>query len=351
MKHVLVCRATLSPDLPIYAEYRWVWQAPEHAAPGGSGGHWNVGAGRHTPFVRLELVLRRQAGMVSRAQALAIGMSRHQVDRLIAAGRWLPIYPGVYLAADHGPTEEGRIWSAALWVGDDATVSGLAAAWWHRLWLEPLSVVDITAPRSSGKRRGRGIRVRRRALPAVDQVLVHGLPVTGVPLTVLEAAVQLGERGSELVDRALQRWVGFDALRQAHSRNLGGHGSAAAAADRAASAAERKAIALLRAAGITGWRLHHRVGGYELDLAFPDEQVAVEVDGWAWHRDAESFRRDRQRQNALVLAGWTVLRFTWHDLTQRPDEVIAEIRAALHDRRTGLINRAQRGYSAPSGDL
>jgi very-short-patch-repair endonuclease len=57
--------------------------------------------------------------------------------------------------------------------------------------------------------------------------------------------------------------------------------------------------------------------------------VAVEVDGWAWHTDPERFRRDRQRQNALVLAGWTVLRFTWHDLTHRPTEMIAEVRAAL----------------------
>jgi very-short-patch-repair endonuclease len=55
------------------------------------------------------------------------------------------------------------------------------------------------------------------------------------------------------------------------------------------------------------------------------------------------FRRDRQRQNAVVLAGWTVLRFTWHDLTQRPNEVIAEIRLALHDRQIGRIHRAQRG--------
>lgn len=33
--------------------------------------------------------------------------------------------------------------------------------------------------------------------------------------------------------------------------------------------------------------------------------------------------------NALVSAGWTVLRFTWHDLTSRPDYVLAQIKAAL----------------------
>ena len=57
--------------------------------------------------------------------------------------------------------------------------------------------------------------------------------------------------------------------------------------------------------------------------------VAIEIDGWAFHSDADTFRKDRARQNAIVLAGWTVLRFTWHDLTVRPSEVVADIRAAL----------------------
>lgn len=70
-------------------------------------------------------------------------------------------------------------------------------------------------------------------------------------------------------------------------------------------------------------------GRYRLDLAFVHERIAVEVDGWAWHSDVERFRADRRRQNALVLAGWTVLRFTWDDLTNRPEQVVAQIQAAL----------------------
>ncbi len=69
--------------------------------------------------------------------------------------------------------------------------------------------------------------------------------------------------------------------------------------------------------------------GYEIDVAFPARRLAVEVDGWAWHSGVDRFRWDRQRQNALVNAGWRVLRFTWHDFTARPEAVIAEIRAAL----------------------
>jgi hypothetical protein len=48
--------------------------------------------------------------------------------------------------------------------------------------------------------------------------------------------------------------------------------------------------------------------------------------GWAYHHDVDRFRRDRQRQNSLVALGWTVLRFTWADLTQRPAYVLATVR-------------------------
>ena len=88
--------------------------------------------------------------MISRAQALAGGLSRQQVDRLVTARRWLPIYPGVYLAADRGLTEEGRVWAAALWAGDEATVSGLAAAWWHCLF--DAATVHCGADRASVER-------------------------------------------------------------------------------------------------------------------------------------------------------------------------------------------------------
>jgi very-short-patch-repair endonuclease len=88
----------------------------------------------------------------------------------------------------------------------------------------------------------------------------------------------------------------------------------------------------MRAAGITGWVRGYWFGGGELDIAFPALRVAVEVDGWAWHIDLDRFRGDRRKQNALELAGWMVLRFTWHDLTERPEQVVAEIKAALAHR-------------------
>ena len=50
---------------------------------------------------------------------------------------------------------------------------------------------------------------------------------------------------------------------------------------------------------------------------------------WAYHRDAERFRQERQRQNEPVLAGRTIPRFTWDDLTHRPTAVLTKIQTAL----------------------
>jgi very-short-patch-repair endonuclease len=45
--------------------------------------------------------------------------------------------------------------------------------------------------------------------------------------------------------------------------------------------------------------------------------------------DAERFARGRRKGNALVRAGWDLLRFTWHDLADNPARVVAEVRETL----------------------
>jgi very-short-patch-repair endonuclease len=280
-------------------------------------------------------VLRRQAGVISRAQALGAGMGPSTISRRLSSRSWVRVHPQVYLVADHDLTAEARLRAAMLWAGPGATVSGLGAAWWHRLWPDPPAMIDLTVRHGWKRRSQPGVRVRRRDLMPEDRTEVNGVLVTAAPLTVLEAAAELRQAGSRLLDRALQRRLALDDIYRAHCRNLGRHGSAAsaellrAAGDRAASEAERLTIALLRRAGIDGWRCGYRIRGYDADIAFPASGVVVEIDGWAWHSDVDRFDHDRRRQNALVLAGWTVLRFTWRDLTCRPETVLAEIRGSL----------------------
>ncbi len=63
-------------------------------------------------------------------------------------------------------------------------------------------------------------------------------------------------------------------------------------------------------------------------MYFPDVRLVIEVDGRRAHGDAR-FQSDRTRQNLLVGAGCTVLRYPWSDLVERPDQVAAQVRATL----------------------
>jgi very-short-patch-repair endonuclease len=190
--------------------------------------------------------------------------------------------------------------------------------------------IDVTIPRSVHRRPRPGVALRRRDLLPADIIDVRGLRVADKPFAALETSAALAD-GSVFLDRALQRHVRFPVLYRSFTRNLGRAGWAEvgrlvrAAADRADSAAERLLVRLLREAGIGGWVLGYPFGPYFIDLAFPAAQLAVEVDGWAYHVDPERFRSDRRKGNALTGGGWGLLRFTWHTLDREPAECMSEI--------------------------
>jgi very-short-patch-repair endonuclease len=284
--------------------------------------------------VSFDELVARQDGVVALRQALDWGMSAATVQRRAREGSWRRLHPRVYLVGGHRLTDAARIRAAWLWAGVDATVTGPAAAYWHRILDRAPPVVDVTVPPDTKPRPRPGITIRRRDVGGPDVVLAAGIRVAAKPFATLETAVAL-PTGSAFLDRALQKHVAFPALYRSYCRNIGRTGGSVAAklliaaADRADSAAERLLVSLLRGAGITGWVLGHPFGPYLVDVAFVAERVAVEVDGWAWHVDADRFRNDRRKGNLLTRSGWMLLRFTWHDLHRRPAEVVAEIRDAL----------------------
>jgi len=139
---------------------------------------------------------------VSRAQALAAGLTPREIDRRLARRRWLPLHPRVYLVAGHPLTDEVRIRAAALWSGDGAVVVGAAAVWWHGLAERAPATVAIAVPRRCPAPRP-GVAARRRVLPPRDVVTLRGLAVPVRPLALLDAAVDAGACGRALLHRAL----------------------------------------------------------------------------------------------------------------------------------------------------
>ncbi|TQR83819.1 DUF559 domain-containing protein [Mycobacterium hodleri] len=262
-------------------------------------------------------------------------MSNDAVNRLVRAGRWRRCTPGVYFAEDHRFTDAARVRVGVWSYGAEATASGLTAAWWLDLTKFAPEIVEVTIPRDRRLAHRAGTRLRRRDLASVDVVERRGLRVTAPDLTIVEAASRLGG-GARVLDSALQRRQSeLPRLWRAHLRNKGRHGAPLsrrllrAASNGARSEAERLFARLLDQAGITGWKANYAVAGYDVDFAFVGPKVAVEIDGLAFHSDADDFHRDRKRQNAIALAGWQVLRFTWLDLTEYPERVIAQVRRAI----------------------
>jgi len=46
-------------------------------------------------------------------------------------------------------------------------------------------------------------------------------------------------------------------------------------------------------------------------------RLVAEADSYAWHRSPSALDDDRERDVALTLAGYRVLRFTWRQVTRR----------------------------------
>jgi very-short-patch-repair endonuclease len=81
---------------------------------------------------------------------------------------------------------------------------------------------------------------------------------------------------------------------------------------------------------------------YHPDLAEPFAGIAMEANSWKHHAGKAEHDQDCRRYNALVVGGWTVLRFTWEQVMLAPWEVVAAVRGvmALPCRGLGAIPAA-----------
>jgi very-short-patch-repair endonuclease len=272
------------------------------------------------------------AGVLARRDHRDIAGS---LDRLLRTGTLVAMFPGVYCLSAAVEDIAVRIQAAARWAGPDAVLTGWSAA---RLTFWPTCPVDrvTLALPTQAKRSRKDCDVECRRLPPDLVGRAHGLSVTRPSVTAVDLAVE----GGEVIDRALR--TGTATLRQMHEalqRQPHRDGNALRATllhdsrDEPWSEAERLCHRVLRAAGITGWQTNISVTAagrrYVVDLLFDRVRLVVEVDGWDVHGTRKAFEEDRRRRNALVLAGFRVLNFTWRQLSDEPDWVIWCIRQAL----------------------
>ena len=291
----------------------------------------------------LAALARRQHGVVSLAQLLALGFTASAVRSRVARGRLHRIHRGVYAVGHDRLTRQGRWMAAVLAYGGQAVLSHRSAGGHWELRPDNRWAIDVSVPRPAVHSR-RGIQAHITATLTGADVTIHdGIPCTTVARTLLDLSEVVDRRGLErAIDRA-------EMLRRFDLR---------AVEDVLARAGGRRGVGVLRSVlgswsdhGLTETEIEERFfracdaarlprplanawlrledREIKADFLWPAERLVVETDGRATHSTHAAFEEDRRRDQSLVLAGYRVVRFTWRQVTDEPALVAATVRALL----------------------
>lgn len=301
------------------------------------------------PLAVVRAMAGARDGIVTLAQARTAGLTVHDVHRLCRSGRWRAVIRGGYLVdADcyDGIPRRARIRAAVASFGAPAAAVLTTAAELH----------GIAGPRSTQaihlSMPGPVARHSRLAHPEVvvhqltvapgQLVRLDGIAVTSPLRTVADLVLREDRYTAVCVlDSALNRGLVTDDDLLAVSRLIRGRRGAVAARSHLAEADGRAQSPLetrTRLRCVDGrvppdaLQLEVRDDdGYLLgigDLGWRGPRVIAEADGRGPHGTPEAVHADRRRQNRLVNAGWTILRFTWAD-TLHPAYVPDTVRRAI----------------------
>jgi very-short-patch-repair endonuclease len=288
-----------------------------------------------------------QHGLVAHRQARAAGLSDAAIRHRVARGTWLRVRTGLYLVAGTPASWDQAVFAAVLSAPDQGWASHATAA---RLWEFPgfaPEPIEITVPLPS-RPRIRDVRVHRSGtIVDADVRVVGSVPTLSPARTVADLSSRLDEEAlGAMVDDGLRRRVltlgALHALMGRLSTIAPGRSPAKLRRVLAARSAgyhpggselEARVWRAIVAAGLPAPVRQHRVvvegRTYFLDLAYSHRKIAIEIDGYDFHRGRSAFDRDRVRQNDLVRTGWTVLRFTSRSTD---DEIVTAVRELLFGR-------------------
>ena len=272
--------------------------------------------------------------MLSRQQLEHYGVYGSAITRWLRDGRLHRIHPHVYAVGHTAISLDGRLIAALRYGGDEAVLSHTTAAWvWSLIEAEPTRI-HLTVP--CGRRSLPGVRAHRSR--EVDRTTCRDLPVTSVARTLLDlasvvtrrqlkrAVAEADYRGllepSEVRVRLGKGRPGSRALREA----LAGHLPQLA---RTLSVLEERFFELCESAGLPRPEINSRVGRMRVDAVWRNRWVAVELDGGQAHAGVAAMKRDRQRELALRATGFQVVRYSWEQITNQREQVLADLRSLL----------------------
>jgi len=279
-----------------------------------------LGAGRADRAVAR--LAGRHHGLVTRRHLALAGLDAAAVRRRTASGGLHPRNAAV-LAVGHDALTEQAAWLAAVWAYSEvrAAVGYASAAGAWRLVRPPNGPVDVIAP--VGSRRP-GTRLHRVPLLPGDVHRLHGVPVTSPGRTLADlATVARSDRLEVAVHEAQVRGLLVPAeLERARRRSLRRRGGAALRALldeidpglRLRSQFERRFAAFVAGSPLPRPASNALVSvpglRVEVDVAWFNLGLLVELDGHRFHGTAIARRRDARRDALLSSAGLRVERVT-----------------------------------------
>ncbi|HEX7275863.1 MAG TPA: DUF559 domain-containing protein, partial [Acidimicrobiales bacterium] len=188
---------------------------------------------------------------------------------------------------------------------------------------------------------------RWRPFPEHHLTIVEGIVTTRVPRTLCDLAGVLHPGKTErAIDNCLALGIATPGTLQAAFLDLASRGRKGTAVMRAlllerlegyvppASELEARFRDLVRAANLPEFVRQLDVGDEEawigrVDVASVPARLLIELDSRLHHSSKLDLEADHARDRRLHRAGWRVVRFTWDDLVERPEWVVAELRRLL----------------------
>jgi very-short-patch-repair endonuclease len=294
----------------------------------------------------LSAILEEQGGILSYRQASGAGVSRHVIAGRIESGQWQRLHRGVFAAFSGPVPRDALLWAATLRAGDRAVLSHHSAAELWKLSDEPVGLIHLSVPRSTGGLRLPGLVVHYSSRLPQARHPARLPPQTRLEDTVLDLVdlAQTAEDGAAWPIRACQRRLTtperiMDALRErSRQRWRGDVGDAMAVAlVGAQSPLELRYFRdVERRHGLPrGDRqvpVERGAARQYLDVRYTGYAVVVELDGVLAH-SLENRNRDARRDNANTLDGYRTLRYGWAAVAYHPCETAIEVFTLL--RRNG----------------
>ena len=273
-------------------------------------------------------------GVVTRLELLDARLTKAEIDGRVQSGALIVEFRGVYRAGHRAPSIEARYMAAVRACGKGAVLSGLAAAYLFGLVKGPAPQPEVTAPTA---RRIKGVRTRRRRLDARDTTSWRRIAVTTVPRTLvdLSSLLSLPELARAAHEAGVRHRTTPAQVERALARTPRAKGAAKLRrvlrgdVHVTLSELERRFLTLLREQQLPLPATNTKAGAHRVDCRWQEHHLTVELDSYSYHNSRHAWEQDRKRERQAHARGDQHRRYTHHDVTQAPAQMLTELHALL----------------------